>query len=464
MRFELDRARSIRVPGRIEMVSFNPLGMVKLRVGSQATSPSSKRSADTFSSWNSKLIPLASRGLVRPIYADTSDDAKEMVSIVVPTKDHCKELEACLGSIRKFHPANELIVVDDGSRNAALVEAISAKYRAIHIRITQGNGPASARNLGLARSTHEHVLFVDSDVKLVPSTLSRLLCWTQIPEVLIVGPRIVAGGNGSDPGLLQRAFHTRFPLDMGRVSFSVGDLDPNQRKTSKYFPSAVLLVRRSAVLELGGFDEGLRYGEDVDLLWRVAEAKGLAVYDPQAWAYHLIDQKPIKQIVKNFQYGRSNSQLAKRHPERMSAFSVSDPVSLAIGLMPLLSPGGLLAALLSPSFRFIAHPNKEFSNIARRKASLAIASQVALGMENLYSKTYLAPVIVLSLGHKGVRRTLLWLFALRIVKLALSENTSSILLFDLGASLTNALAYSLGAWEKAIADRRFTYLRIRLAS
>ena len=464
MRFELDRIRSIRVHDRIELVSLYPLGMVSLGVGTQAKDSSCKPTDDIFSSWNSKLVPLARRGLLRPIYSDWSGDSEEMVSIVVPTKDQCEELEACLASIRDHHPKNELIVVDDGSSNAALVAAISTKFGAILIRSAHGNGPASARNLGLSRSSHEHVLFVDSDVKLVPSTLSRLLCWTDMPEVMVVGPRIVAGGNGRDPGALQRAFHTCFPLDMGRASFSVCDLDPNGRKTSKYFPSAVLLVRRNAVLGLGGFDESLRYGEDVDLLWRIAEAKGIAVYDPRAWAYHLVDQKPIRQLMKNFQYGRSNSPLAKRHPERMSAFSASDPVSLVIGLMPLLSPGGLLTALLSPPIRFIAKYNKQFSNRSRHKASLAIALQVATGMEGLYLKTYLAPVIALSLGHKGVRRTLLWLLALRAVRLALSENTGSILLFDLGASLVNDLTYSLGAWKQAITDSRFSYLRIRLAS
>jgi hypothetical protein len=148
----------------------------------------------------------------------------------------------------------------------------------------------------------------------------------------------------------------------------------------------------------------------------------------------------------------------------MSAFSASDPVSLATGLLPFISPGGLFFALLFPPLRFIAQSNKEFSNHLRHKASLAIVAQVALGMENLYLKTYLAPVIALSLGHKGIRRTLLWLLVLRVVKLALSENTGSTLIFDLGASLVNDLAYSLGAWEQAIADGRFTWLRIRLAS
>ncbi len=464
MRFELDRVGSIRFSDHFELVSSHPLGMVKVRFGTENTRSNQKSPPGLFFNWDSGLFPLARRSLVRPVYSDAPKSSKEMVSIAVPTKDQVAQLELCLASIRRCHPECELIVVDDGSHQAIAVAEIAEKHRATLIRRSPGGGPASARNIALANSRREYVLFVDSDVILVPPTLDRLLCWFQIPEVMAAGPRVLAGGNGYDPGPMQRAFHARFGLDMGRSNFTVDDFDPGQPKSSRYFPSAVLLVKRQAVMELGGFDEGLRYAEDVDLLWRIAQAKGLSVYDPRAWAYHLIEPKPTKQMVKSFQYGRSNSPLAKRHAERMSAFSTSDQTAMAVGMMPFLSPSGLVAALLFPAIRFAAHSHHGFSSRLTRKASLAILAQTAAGVEDLYSRTYLAPIIVLSLFHKGMRRTLLWLLVIRALRLATSQGTGSILLFDLMASLANDIAYSLGAWEKAISDQKFTWLRFRLTA
>ena len=54
------------------------------------------------------------------------------------------------------------------------------------------------------------------------------------------------------------------PLDLGPHASLVG---PGRRVA--YLPAAALLARRDALLELGGFDESMRFGEDVDLVWRL---------------------------------------------------------------------------------------------------------------------------------------------------------------------------------------------------
>src|SRR5438445_722427 len=55
------------------------------------------------------------------------------------------------------------------------------------------------------------------------------------------------------------------PLDLGARP---GPVAPTKRVT--YVPSTVIVVGRQAFLDNDGFDESLRYGEDVDLVWRLA--------------------------------------------------------------------------------------------------------------------------------------------------------------------------------------------------
>ncbi len=77
------------------------------------------------------------------------------------------------------------------------------------------------------------------------------------PLVAIVAPR-VRSLLGRPQGLISRYLAARSPLDMGPRE---ADVKPGGRVS--YVPAATLVVRRS-VLEQG-FDENLRYGEDVDL-------------------------------------------------------------------------------------------------------------------------------------------------------------------------------------------------------
>lgn len=58
------------------------------------------------------------------------------------------------------------------------------------------------------------------------------------------------------------------PLDMG---VSPGLVGPGRRPG--YVPSTAFVARRAALLALGGFDERLRFGDDVDLIWRLVSAE-----------------------------------------------------------------------------------------------------------------------------------------------------------------------------------------------
>jgi mycofactocin glycosyltransferase len=106
-----------------------------------------------------------------------------------------------------------------------------------------------------------------------------------------------------------------------------------------YVPSAALIVRRAA---LGGFDETLRYGEDVDLVWRLHDRGWRVRYDPRvvvaharparrsAWTARRFDAALDGDLLaRRFRYGTSAAPLAQRHPGRLAPFVLA-PVPAAI--------------------------------------------------------------------------------------------------------------------------------------
>jgi hypothetical protein len=83
-----------------------------------------------------------------------------------------------------------------------------------------------------------------------------------------------------------------------------------------YVPTAALLVRRSV---LGtGFDEALRYGEDVDLIWRLIEAGWRVRYDPAVEVAHAGPMSWPALLHRRYLYGTSAAPLTRRHPGQVA--------------------------------------------------------------------------------------------------------------------------------------------------
>lgn len=101
-----------------------------------------------------------------------------MISIVVPVYNTAPYLSSCLDSILCQTVTDwELILVDDGStdRSAAICDEYAAKDSRIQVLHQANQGPAKARNLGIAKSQGELVAFIDSDDLLHVQYLGKLL-------------------------------------------------------------------------------------------------------------------------------------------------------------------------------------------------------------------------------------------------------------------------------------------------
>jgi glycosyltransferase involved in cell wall biosynthesis len=95
------------------------------------------------------------------------------ISIVIPCKNGSKTIGLLLDSIFKFIQEEEVILVDDDSKDNTI--EIASKYPAIKILATGSNlGPAVARNIGAENCNGEIILFLDSDVILLTSPFEML--------------------------------------------------------------------------------------------------------------------------------------------------------------------------------------------------------------------------------------------------------------------------------------------------
>ncbi|KQX69339.1 hypothetical protein ASD06_16505 [Angustibacter sp. Root456] len=195
------------------------------------------------------------------------------LAVVIPVRNGGALFAEQLESLcrQDFTGTFEVVVADNGSTDdtGALVERFASRLAVRLVDASQRSGPAHARNVGAAATDAQWIAYCDADDVADPSWL-RLLFGARHRGDLVAGQLEARCLN--DPDVLQaRGFHevaTRLPDGPARFL--------------SYAASANLLIRREALGRIGGWDEDLRYCEDVDLCWR-AQLAGLSlVYEPEA--------------------------------------------------------------------------------------------------------------------------------------------------------------------------------------
>ena len=295
------------------------------------------------------LRVLLDRGFAERAPGPATSAAAEDVDIVVPVLDDAARLRELLRTL----PEGRVLVVDDGSADPRVVKSVAQAANARLLRHEANRGPAAARNTGLKQGNAPFVAFIDADCRADRNWPAGLLGHFEDPAVAAVAPRIrpLDGGHS----LLERYEDARSSLDMGGQPSLVR---PGARLG--FVPSAALIVRRAA-LERGGFDGALRLGEDVDLVWRLAEAGWLIRYDPSVTVRHGTRTRLGSWLQRKKEYGSSAPALEDRHPgnlapARPSAWSVLT-LLLVAGGQPAV--GALVQVvpfvILARKFRSVPH-------------------------------------------------------------------------------------------------------------
>ena len=205
-------------------------------------------------------------------------------------------LRACVEPLAQL-PWVDVTVVDNASPDDS---ASAVADLPIHIiRAPRNGGFAYGCNVGLAAGTAEFVLFVNPDARIESASLRTLVNALQAdPRLGGVGPLTI--GEGGQLHCTQR----RFPrlrstyaqaLGLHRVApFASWTGEVIQERAAYTRPGmpdwlsgSCVLIRRAALDEVGGMDEGFfLYSEETDLFRRMRRRGWRARFEPRATAYH----------------------------------------------------------------------------------------------------------------------------------------------------------------------------------
>jgi mycofactocin system glycosyltransferase len=198
------------------------------------------------------------------------------------------------------------IVVDDASPDAEPIARIAQTHSATLLRLPVNSGPAAARNHGLRQVHTPYVAFCDADTVATSTALEYLLRHFHDHRVAVAAPRITGLEDDRSTNWIARYEAVRSSLDLGATS---GVVRPHA--TIGWIPSACLVARVGALQT--GFDESMRMGEDVDLVWRLAAQGWLIRYDAEITVAHEHRHSARAWLGRKYHYGTSAADLAKRH-------------------------------------------------------------------------------------------------------------------------------------------------------
>ncbi|MBI3573830.1 glycosyltransferase [Candidatus Kaiserbacteria bacterium] len=193
-----------------------------------------------------------------------------LVSVVIPTKNRPELLKRALTSVvAQTYKDFEAIVVDDGDGSAAAMVASFGDSRIRSIKNNGVHGGGAARNLGIREAKGEFVAFLDDDD-----------AW--VPEKLAVEVWFLNDASAKTAFVFSAVTNVR---ESGEETSNVPEGKANylERALTRFsgFLTSTLLLRREALLAVGGFDESLPSHQEPDLIIRLSEKyDGISVDKP----------------------------------------------------------------------------------------------------------------------------------------------------------------------------------------
>ena len=247
------------------------------------------------------------------------------VSAVVVSHGHRAELAESLPALA---PQVDEIVIVANVPGSAPADPLGA-------RVLENPRPLSyAANLnrGIAETTGELVLVNNPDAVPAAGAVAALVeLMGSHPRAGIAGPQLVDPDGSWQPsrrrfptvgGTLVRRTPLRLlfpPLERQRAHYSLGER-PVEPVEADWMLGGSLLLRRSMLDELGGYDPGFRmYGEEIDLCYRAAKAGWERWYVPGAVVRHRWDALTDRKFLtrRTLWHWRSVLRFVRKHPERL---------------------------------------------------------------------------------------------------------------------------------------------------
>lgn len=232
-------------------------------------------------------------------------------SLVIPVYNRPEEVRELLESLTRQELFDfEVIIVEDGSSISSqeVVDSYQGSLPILRYIAVPNGGPSRARNIGAREARGEYIIILDSDVVVPAGYLSAVDDYLQEHPVDAFGGPDAASDDFTP---VQKAINYAMTSPLTTGGIRGGSANGMEQFKPRSFN---LGCRRSVYRQLGGFNETLRFGEDIDFSLRLIEGGYSTALISKAFVYHKrrVDfGKFFKQVHNS---GIARIHLETRHP------------------------------------------------------------------------------------------------------------------------------------------------------
>ncbi len=207
----------------------------------------------------------------------------------------------------------EIVVVDNASTDDSVAKLRLVRPEIRIIETGENLGYSAAANAGIAATSAAVVAVFNADLQINPGTGAALLArFNNEPDLGAAGPAVFSTAGTHFPSarnvprLRDTVGHGTLGAVMPKNRFSRRykelDADPKRSRDVDWVSGAAIWLRRSALNQVGGWDDGyFMYVEDVDLCWRLGKAGWRVAYEPEGSVVHIgavsTNRHPYRMII-----------------------------------------------------------------------------------------------------------------------------------------------------------------------
>jgi glycosyltransferase involved in cell wall biosynthesis len=202
-------------------------------------------------------------GAAASITRNESGDPEPLISVVIPCHNGAEYIEECIDSVRlEDDGRTELIVVEDSSTDASweLIKTRSKALRRLRCYRVSFGSPAKTRNYGIRKARGSMIATLDADDYFLPSRLSSMLSFINRE-----------GADIAISDCFEVASDDRMVRFSATHSNKCGELTVDDYLRYIMPVPPMFLAKKSAIEQIGFYDEDLRYLEDQDLFIRALQ-------------------------------------------------------------------------------------------------------------------------------------------------------------------------------------------------
>src|SRR5438105_3232262 len=223
----------------------------------------------------------------------------EISAVIVHYRTPAETLRAAR-SLADSAPEVDIVVIDNASGDGMREILAREVPRARVVAEPENRGYGAACNRGAAATSGAYLLLLNSDAFVRPGAVGALVsALERNPRAAVVGPRLLNPDGSLQPSISRLPTPWRIFCESAGLASLTGGRgilgghtksaeDHERSQEVESLMGAALLVRRHALEEIGGFDEGFFfYAEESDLFARLRQARWRILYEPSASVVHL---------------------------------------------------------------------------------------------------------------------------------------------------------------------------------